>query len=331
MAIVSLTPGTVSTTVNSSMRIVHAPTNLTDIPGGLYPLKLMIYDVPEYRMQNGWPTDLPPIDFHAETLMSVDGEVLADRLQPYQVTTGAETRWIVDEDYFDPTELSWLPYQNDVPLMLRSSAEYIPTLIEDYSYRVGKEVFVAKALNFDADARQHMWLDTAGVMPFSGYTVILVASLNSAYGNTQDIPYNGIWCHGGPTPEGDTFPEDADAFFNVTYQGNYLYGETEQHMPTRGVPVPLSQSAPVYLALSFGHPMMGLYAASGPSSIRKASCLSGPDQVGLDPGVVLGRSSGDVLHTADMALMDLNLYGRILSDTEIAAEIALLSSVYGGA
>lgn len=327
-----LTPVQVQASLTMNAQATVTPPFLSEIPGSLHPLRLAIYDVPEYRMRNGFPTDKPPLDIHADSLFSVTGEVMADRLAPTQINTGAETRWVVDEELFSEDMLSWTPWQDQIPVVLRSSVEYMPTLTP-YEYRIGKEVFLGEAINFDADSRQHMWLDTQGIMPLSGYTVIMVVSLNSAYGNTNEIPYSGIWCHGNPTPAGDSFAEPGDAWFDLDMMGNYLYLSTEQRDRRQTVSVSerLTSTAPMYIALAAGHPVATVYVATGPGLVRSLTVPTGallPDA--LHPGVVLGRSNGDVLHTADMALFDLGIYGRVLSESEVLAEIALLSQVYGG-
>ena len=78
--------------------------------------------------------------------------------------------------------------------------EEMPELIYDYEYRVVNERFIVSALNFDSDTQNHMWTDLASAFggPL-GYTVIMVFSPNSAYGNNVEVPYNGLWCHGGDT------------------------------------------------------------------------------------------------------------------------------------
>lgn len=332
MVAYEMKPLPVQATLGMSAQATITPPFLAEIPGTLHPLRLAIYDVPEWRMRNGYPTDPAPFDIHAETLFSVTGEVLADRLAPTQINTAAETRWVVDEELFSEDLLAWTPWQDQIPVMLRSSVEYMPTLTE-YEYRVGKEVFTGEAINFDADSRQHMWLSTEGILPMSGYTMIMVVALNSAYGNTNEIPYNGIWCHGNATPAGDTFAEPGDHWFDLEMMGNYLYLTTEQRARTKTVSVSerVISSAPMYIALTAAHPVATVYVSTGPGLVRSFSAPSGADLPDyLHHGVVLGRSNGDVLHTADMALFDLGIYGRVLSQSEIVAEIALLSQVYGG-
>jgi hypothetical protein len=332
MAIISLKPGTTSVTLGSRARFAALPPQLQEIPGGLYPMKMSVYELDEYRVLNGWPMSVPDCDIRADVLVSAEGEVLENRLDPGQITTNAIVRWIAAADYYDTTDLRWRAIQRGADVEWETSVTYAPTLIHDYQYRIGAERFLMDALNFDSDTRNHMWMDLSRVLPVTGYTVILVMSPNSTYGNNQTVPYNGIWCFGGPPPGTDTFTETSDTYMNVTLQGNFLYFESEQEAraKTLGISPFLNGNAPLYLAMTFKHPQALLYGASGPSNIKRYPVPTGDLETSPDPHVVLGRSTGDVLHTADMALFEVGIYPGPLTDAEVRAEFALLAQVYGG-
>jgi hypothetical protein len=284
----------------------------------------------------GWPVSVPRHDIHATSMISCAGETFAVRDDTTAVQTGALLRWVADAGLYDEIAWQWKPIQNQTgaQVVWETSVEYAPTLIEEYSYRVQDERFLMTALNFDSDTKNHMWADfTTTIGGASGYTVIMVMSPNSTFGNNLDVPFNGLWCPGRATPATDVFPETVDDTWSaVTMQGRYLYLETETEGPKRGISIDpaLNSSAPLYLAIVFGRPETVFYAGAGPDSMR-VKTLTTNDNVGLmDNGVVLGRSTGDVLHTADMALFDLAVYADRLTASEVRAEFALLSGAYGG-
>lgn len=308
---------------------------VTEVPGGLYPLHAAAFQIDEFRIMSGWPVPVPPHEIRTNVLVSCYGEILSTRDAPEQINTGAYIRWIADEQYFDPDALRWTPLQAG-GTEWRSSVEYLPTLIEDYSYRLGDELFThVSALNFDTDTRNHMWANFAASFGGgTGYTVVMVLSPNSVFGNDPAQPYSGLWCQGGPTPVGDTFTETvSDPYWaNFTMQSHYLWMTTETRSAARGVSVnnPLSRTAPSYLAIVNTRPDVTIYVGTGPSNIQSKTLPTGTDVVPQNSGIVLGRSTGDVLHTMDMALFELSLYANPLTATEIRDEFALLSRAYGG-
>jgi len=329
-------PAGVEVTLESKVQVISSPEEAATAPGGLYPLITRAFEMDEYRLMAGWPVSVPPYDIRANTMISATGEVLGDRDDPTSVVTDALVRWVADDQFYNPTTLTWTALQDTIGHnQWTTSTDYAPVLIEDYQYRIGNEVLYRSALNFDSDARKHMWIDfSATIGGSSGYTVIMVVSPNSVYGNNEDVLYNGLWCPGRPSPGTDTFTETIDPnWMSVTMQGHYLYLETESKGRTRGISInpALSSNTPMYLAMVFDRPTTTFYVGEGPSSIRVKTMPTGTTEaLPLDGGITLGRTPGDVLHTADMALFDLGIYADRLSAPEIEAEFAVLSQAYGG-
>jgi hypothetical protein len=300
-------------------------------------LKTAAYEVDEYRVMAGWPVAVPQFEIRAICEVSADGEIVTARDDNTSISTGALIRWVADDLYFDQTALLWNPVQDGTGTkpVWTSTVAYMPVLVDDFTYRVKDEVFTQNAVNFDSDTKNHMWADfTATIGGGAGYTVIMAMSPNSAFGNDIDVPYNGLWCPGRPTPDAeDTFTDDIGAtWMATTIQGGYLYLSTESRDPTRAISIQpgLNSNAPLYIAMVYARPTMYYYVGNGPSSIRVKTLEVGPDPGIMDDFVVLGRSTGDVLHTADMALFDLGIYADILTAEEVSNEFALLSGVYGG-
>jgi hypothetical protein len=333
MAVVNMQLERVEVTITSTVKVEHLPTDATSIPGGLFPMVARAFEMDEYRVMSGWPVAIPRYEIRAETMVSANGEYFTDRDDPTAITTGAVLRWVADAALFDELAMEWRTIQNSTgqTVTWNTAVQYAPILIDDYTYRVKNEVFKVQALNFDSDNQNHMWCDLSTTIGgSSGYTLM---SPNSTFGNDNTVPYNGLWSPGEPTPLTDTFEEETgEHWFSVSVQSNSLYLETEVNPRTRGISIypELNSNAPMMVAMVFDRPEMLFYVGPGPSAIRVKSLPAGSLQVPLSNRVVLGRSTGDRLHTADMALLDLGIYPNTLNAPEVADEFALLSQAYGG-
>lgn len=333
---VFIKPEAVEVEVSAKGRVNLYAREVQEAPGGLFPMHSRAFELDEYRTMAGWPVAVPKHDIHANSMISSVGTSFISRDQNTTLRTNALIRWVADQSFYDTTSLRWSPVQDGTGQVPKwgTSVMYAPVLVNDYAYRVKNEMFVHSALNFDSDTRNHMWADfSSSIGGSNGYTVIMVLSPNSTYGNNVDVPYNGLWCPGQETPGGDTFAEDVPPnHMGVTIQGRYLWLETESTSRTRGIAIDqeLSNNAPLYLAMVFGRPTFTFYAATGPTNIRMKSLPSGPMSNILNSNVVLGRSTGDVLHTADMALFDVGIYAERLTGEEVMAEFSVLSRAYGG-
>lgn len=333
MAVISLSP--TSSRILSRATLDLAQDNKLEIgkPDNLYPIALAAYSMDEYRLLAGWPTSLPPFDVHAETAISSEGEILSYRENPSHVEINALARWIADEDdTFDLTALTWTPYQPSYDVVWTTSVDYAPTYVTEYEYRVGQESFLASVINLDSDSQQHFW---ANINPLigggSGYSVVMVVNLHSVYGDT-DHPFVGIWCPGGSTPDADTFVEDPGNYMSVTLRGHSLFLGTEQTAPTRVLPISdlLSEPTPFYLAMCFGRPNATIYAGAGVAALRSGTVYTGNEITPLSGNVVLGRSNGTRLNTADMGVLEVAVYSHQLSTEEVGAEVSKLAAIYGG-
>lgn len=334
MAVVTFSPGKTSVIATVRTRQQTNPPPLENIPGGLFPLRMALWETDEYRLASGWPVSVPELDIRARSLVSCEGEVLGYRESPRGITTGAMVRWIADDDLYSDIDLRWHPVYADQPVVWESAADYSPTYINDFEYKYGHEVLYKDAINFDSDSYEHMWTNLSTALGgATGYTMLMVASLNSVYGD-RDLPYTGIWCPGQPTPGiGTQISETPDGgWVSLTLQGTALYLETDQSPRVKALDIAhlVASTAPLMIAMVVGRPYTTLYAGRGPTAISKASLNVGAQQVALDGNVLLGRTNGDILHTADMALMDLGIYPDRLTPSEVVNEFSLLAGVYGG-
>jgi hypothetical protein len=323
MAQINFTPG--ATTVNANALIstsVH-PAELPSLPGGLYPLRMALWETDEYRIAKGWPVVVPPQEIRAKALVSATGEVLAARPEPRALSTGATVRWIADSDAYSVTDLQWWPIEGE-SVVWETTPDYAPTFINEYEYERDEFVYFQDALNFDADSAEHMWTDLNPVLGGStGYSVVMVAAMNSVYGNHLQSPYAGLWSVQEITDDG---------WVELSLQGHSLYLETEQSARAKALDISplISGTAPFLLAMVVSRPYTTIYAAAGPSSITKAVLNVGNKVSSLNGAVVLGRSHGDLLHTADMALLDIGMFANQLTPAQVRDQFAALSSVYGG-
>lgn len=332
----TLVPTEVEVSVLASAKMTAKTPAQLEPPGGLFPLQTKAFEMDEYRIMAGWPVAVPQYDIRCHTMVSGDGEKFAVRDDNTAIETNALVRWVADPDFYDETELVWKPMQDKTghQSVWETSVEYAPVLINNYEYRVGSERFIESALNFDSDTQNHMWGNFADSFGGStGYSVVMVMSPNSVYGNDADVPYNGLWCPGGPPGEGDTFEEDpGDTWASVSLQGGYLYFETHANPRKRAISIhqQLNSNAPMYLAFCINPIESVFYVGFGSESVKRKAM---PTHQALDPqnsGILLGRTTGDVLHTADMALFDLGIYASRLNAKAVKNEFAKLSRAYGG-
>jgi hypothetical protein len=322
MAQVPVVPGKTEVQVTARGRANKIPPQLLDVPGGLYPLKSAAFEVDEYRIMSGWPIPVPDCDIQIEVLVSAEGDVLGNRDAPTALTTEAGMRWVADDSYFDQVTCEWTPIQGHVSPWV-STPDHLPTLITDFEYRFGDERFVGMtALNFDSDTADYMWNDLGLFMGgTSGYTVLMVLSPSSVYGNA-DVVENALWC-----------PADLTGnWVSLTVRSQSIWMTTESKPAQQGVPITnaLSSTAPTYLAMVVSRPQTTLYAASGPSKVLHRALAAGAVPVPLNTSFWLGNSPSVGASTMDMALLDLSIYGDALSRADVVNEITTLAKVYGG-
>jgi len=303
-------------------RAYTIPPALQDVPGGLYPMYSSAFEVDEYRIQKGWPVPVPDGDVRIDCLVSAEGVVLGNRNAPTSLITDATMRWIADTNYYDVTSLRWAPIQSGASPW-ETSADHAPTLVTDYEYRVGSERFTnMTALNFDSNTLDYMWINLSLIMGgTSGYTVIMVMCPNSVYGNDPGVKTNALW--GPESASGDW------VMFSIKNQAVYV--STDSAPEQKGVAIgdQLSSTAPSYLAMVVSKPQTTMYSTSGNGQILSQAITLGATPEPLNTRFWLGYAPFAGMGTVDMALMDLGIYGTLLSRSQVASEFAKLSQVYG--
>lgn len=321
MAVLHVRPGLTKIITQAKAATGRIPARLEKPAGGLFPIRMASFLMDDYRIANGFPVGPPACDLRARTFVSAEGEILADRESARNVETDALVRWIADPDTYDLGDLRWFPFQFAAPEVFTTDPLSAPVYLEDYEYRFGAETFHVPVLNFDADSNAHFALTLRSLAGTTGYTVLLVTSLNSAFGNSAN-PHAGLWC-----PQ-----EKTGGWMSVTLQGAALYLETDQTPRRKVMDLAhlLGTAAPLMLAMSFARPIATLYAACGPSEITSVTADTGNDKTSLTPNIYLGRTPEDTNHGVDMALMEVGIYGDRLTRAQVRAEFATLSAAYGG-
>lgn len=328
MSDVHFDPGEVSTPYawSSTTLKVKKPPPMAAIK----PLRLVAYDIDSYRMRRGWPEAVPELDIRARPVISIEGVHASDRMDPLSIVTAAEQRWVAGTDFYDPVQLSWRALQDAYGWSWVTAPEYAPELVEDYTYQVGSELVTRSALNFASENHDHFWSDFSAQSAI-GFTLGLVASFRSP--ELQDM---GLFCPGMPTPAAATewaeFPPD-----DVRKKVSFLIRGTQLGVVADDARIKLlgdisdglAKQGPLYVFLSVHPPDGEVYVARGTRSIKVQSFKTGaPGQFPLS--YALGRTTGDVYSTADMALFEASFYSSNLTMAQITSEVALLASVYGG-
>lgn len=314
---------------------LQRPTQLLDEAQFVFhPIRSQVVELDPFVVRKGWPLELPPINAQSRSFVDVGGAILEHRPAPQNVETGAFVRWIASAETFDDVDYTWVPTFSEAPYVWKSSADFAPTLAEDFQYAAGKEVIIRDAINFDATNQEHMWSQfQAGLEGTSGYTVLMVVWLNSTLGNTEERRFMGIWGPGTvvPDPEETEWDESANEGFALLLEDLELVVDTENGENHVGMPAQLliETGRPIYLAVSFSYPTSTIWAGLGPDSLQRFYCPVGDVEHFQEMNVILGRSNGSLIHTADMAIFDLGIYSSPLTDGEVRDQISLLSQSYG--
>jgi hypothetical protein len=321
---------TVDKKVNSGKQL-----DLSEI---VVPYNMAHFQLDDYRINKGWPVAVPPYDIRATGFVSSTGDIITARPHPASVKTAADLRWIPTTETWDDISLRWSPEDSPNPgYTWATSVEYAPTYLDDYSYRVGKEIITRSALNFVSEQHEHIWSDfNGGFGSLGGFTVIMVLSLQSRFGTDgPDVDYAGLFCAGHATPASDedlTFDEVVTgATSDLHLRGRHLWvdgteGGFQQLFP---INLALTRAQPSYLAITVNPPYTKVYMGFGVSTMQVSSARTG-DAASNHLDWVIARSTGSLKHCADMSLFDLSLYANPLDEEELLSEVATLSQAYGG-
>lgn len=298
----------------------------------LRPFRRIGVTLGDYRVRRGWPVEPPRIDVKIESHVSVTGIIVQERPGPLDLQTGATIRWVADPDYFDAITGEWSAVTGaEYGFLWRSLPQFQPTLVPDVPYYVGKELFRADGISFNADARQHMFANLGAMGGSTGYTILAAMVLNSSYGTNAQREKVGLWAPGGAPIDLDEDWEETETGPEVLIENGMLTVRPQltgggQGLATRDAN---GASRVVYIAAVVGHPLSTVYVSFGPSHIDYQSLYMG-EAAEPSRNVALGRSKGSLAHTADMTIMDLNVYAEPLTFNEMKEKIAILSQTYGG-
>lgn len=292
----------------------------------IVPLRLVAYDIDSYRIKKGWPEAVPSIDVRARCVVSLEGLKQTYRTDPEGMETNADVRWIANPDFYDQADLIWRPIQDKYGFQWITSPDYAPELVEEYTYQAGNELITRTCLNFDSANRDHFWANF-GSTSLPGFTFSLVASLRSPEGKNM-----GLLCPGLPTPLTDEFPEEMEPkTASLKLSGHTLTvgmdsGRDREVMEIGGW---MSKQAPLFIFLVVQPPAGHIYVAQGALTQRVGTFDTGKTGE-FNLNYVLGRGTGDLYETADMAVFETGFYASALTKSEVSQEVATFSSMYGG-
>jgi hypothetical protein len=316
MAILNMKPGAVEITLDAEFYANIAPNVLESAPGGLFPLVARAYMIDEYRLMAGWPVSIPGIDVRGQSIISLNGDRVSNRLDPDVLRTGADLRWCSSSGY-DDTLGTWEPIQwTQAPNTITAVPANAPVETE-YIYRVQDEVFHRMALAFDSDDEQYMSLDLSSQVSGVGMTVIFVFSPNNTQGDQAGLL--------------TSYQSSLAAYSNAYIQGQYVYIQTESQLQ-RAAPIATAMrtNAPFYLAITLDRPTVHTYSGPGPSSIQAVSVPSGWAEASIQALWRIGSNGTGTDSFIDMALFDMGVYYKRLTFNEVQTEFAILSRSYGG-
>lgn len=328
MASKVLTPSPIAFTVSAALTLDKA---LQPNPTDFLSYRLNVYDAPLYRIKNGWPVALPKYDVHARTLVSAEGQLLSQRPGAQEVATTANVRWIADVN-FDSDLLTWWPFLSDFgAVKWETSVDYLPTHVEEYTYSVNNRRVIKDAINFDHDGSQHMWANLDIITGASGYSIAMVCTVNSVYGNSEGQSFTGLVGNGSANPTAGKVSEDIDAPWTLKLVAGELRLDVGKATSTESIGISdlMANNRPFIVVVVLSNPKSKLYVATSSDDIKSLEIHTGSLSPVFSTELVLGRSFGDTMHTADMAVMDLGIYGASLTSAQVKTEVASLTKVYG--
>lgn len=315
--------------VDSEIEVDRVP--LMDARNVVVPYNSAHYRLPEWRMRNGWPVEVPKFDVRAVAITSCAGEQTSYRPHPAQITTDASMRWIASSTTFDETTLRWHPSVGHPGWTWNTSAEHSPSLVSAYSYRVGREILLRSGLNFSSTSCDHLWSAFSGSMSsMTGFSLIFVVSMSAS--SSKTVPtYSTLIAPGHPTEPGpDEWSEEVSgSSFALQLRGNTIFASADQadFRSIFSVAPMLERTAPGYVGITVDYPWLSIYAGTSSGSLLYTRIDISDEPNALN--WVIGRSTGSLRHGADMTLFEVGLYTDPLTKAQMVAQVATLAGSYG--
>lgn len=285
----------------------HAPTLVTDY---------------NYRVGDERFNDMTALNFDSNTndYMWINLNLYMGGIQGYTVIMALCPSSIYGNDVTTPANALWGPDTTTITVVVNTTRQAFLTGVVLDS---GNYVIDWGDGNVDSDTTltQRVHSYTAN----GNYTIQIVGP------NGYLVTIGGVQVTSGAASGPYTTNTSGAGWVLVTVKGRQMFLTTDATAEQPGVAIgeALASSAPSYIALVISRPQTTMYALTGPNRMLSKSLTTGPVPVPLNTRFWLGNSPFTGSASMDMALLDLGIYGTLLTKNQVTTEFALLSQVYG--
>lgn len=278
----------------------------------LYPLRRTRFDMPAYRLRQGIPYAVPNIDVQSVSTVSLSGATVTNtRPSPLQVAPTSVARWLPTDDTWNGEVWS---AQGGGGRTLVANTWQAPTITHDFHYYVGKELVTRDALLFSTDGVHSGLISNFTPYMESEWTIMIVGCPLPPRRNALGVSdYYGAIEH-----------------VNENFGLRQFSTAIQYHQGTQAnnTPMALGSQTPVIYAISATETTIRFYRrVLGNTWVLTLARTNGAGVYFMD--LLLCGKSGDLNHTANMALMEVNFYNTRLTDNDFELEASNVYSAYG--
>lgn len=302
----------------SASAAVQRPTDDLDI----YPLQRTRLAMPNFRLRQGIPVALPPIEVRSASQITVgETQTVNTRPSPLQVSPTSVARWIPSAETYNGA--TWQPVSGSGRVW-QTSGQYAPELVSDFSYYVGKEKVTRAALSLATASQSHLWSSFTPATQTEWSLLLVAIPLPPARNDLGLSDYYGVLETGGPTtsPLADN-PAAPVGLRQYATALQYYRGEASN--TTR---LTVGAQAPTIYAISATASTVRFYRRQLATTWRIT--VPRTDGTGAWPmNFLLGRAAGTLDRCANMLLLEVDFYTSRLTDEDFDLEAATVYAAYG--
>lgn len=280
----------------------------------LYPLRRARFSMPAYRLLQGVPMPVPNIDVHSVSTVSLSGATVTNtRPSPLQVTPTSVARWLPTVATYNGVD-TWNALAGGTR-KLATSALYAPTMVNDFTYYVGKDLITRDAMLLSTDSLQHFWTDFTPATEAEWSMVLVACPLPPKRNPLGQSDYYGVL-------ETDGLGADDIGLRQFATAIQYYQGAQ-----SNATSLAIGSQTPVIYAISATATTIRFYRRSLGVTWRVTLARGAAGLYAMN--LLIGRSAGVLTHTANMALMEVNYYDTRLDDDVFEIEASNIYSAYG--
>jgi hypothetical protein len=277
----------------------------------LYSLRRNRFVMPEYRLRQGIPEPVPPVDVRSHSYATLYGATVTNtRPSPMQVAPTSVARWLPTDATWNG--LTWSALAGGAR-SLKADITRAPTITHDFHYYVGKELVTRDALLFSTDLNHYLFTNFTPYLE-AEWTMLIVACPLPPKRNALGVSdYYGVIEH-------ITEPLGLRQYATAIqyYQGSQA----------NSAQMALGSQTPVIYAISATSTTIRFYRRI--LGVTWVLTLARTGLVGDYPmDIIIGGESGAPEHSANMALMEVNFYNTRLIDADFEIEASNIYSAYG--